>query len=194
MRRRAGGDDQSRSARRNRGTPSRRVRDVGFCRAARRSHPQRRRCAHRDPARDRISRSQRTRGAVGRVRRGRHDLRLGVGRRVRSDRPTPPSTPSRLPARTRNRGSDRIRRQRARGESPSPGRARLDSPALVADGQHARVDGFVSLGVIASAGAVALGIKLADPLIGLAITVLILRITWQAWQTVSADHDDHSHP
>jgi cation diffusion facilitator family transporter len=64
---------------------------------------------------------------------------------------------------------------------------RLDSPALIADGHHARVDGFVSLGVIASAASVALGIKLADPLIGLAITVLILRITWQAWRTVSAD-------
>jgi hypothetical protein len=34
----------------------------------------------------------------------------------------------------------------------------------------------------------------ADPLIGLAITLLILRITWQAWQTVHADHDhDHDH-
>jgi cation diffusion facilitator family transporter len=73
--------------------------------------------------------------------------------------------------------------------------ARLDSRALVADGHHARVDGFVSLGVVASAVAVALGVKLADPLIGLAITVLILRITWQAWQTVSVDdHPDHSHP
>jgi cation diffusion facilitator family transporter len=70
---------------------------------------------------------------------------------------------------------------------------RLDSPALIADGQHARVDGFVSLGVVASAAVVALGVKIADPLIGLAITALILRITWQAWRTVSADHDDHSH-
>ena len=68
---------------------------------------------------------------------------------------------------------------------------RLDSPALIADGQHARVDGFVSLGVVASAAVVALGVKIADPLIGLAITALILRITWQAWKTVSADHDGH---
>jgi cation diffusion facilitator family transporter len=66
---------------------------------------------------------------------------------------------------------------------------RLDSPALIADGHHARVDGFVSLGVVASAAVVALGVKIADPLIGLAITALILRITWQAWQTVHADHD-----
>jgi cation diffusion facilitator family transporter len=63
---------------------------------------------------------------------------------------------------------------------------RLKSPALVADGQHARADGLVSLGVIASAGFVALGAALADPLIGLAITALILRITWQSWRTVSA--------
>ena len=62
--------------------------------------------------------------------------------------------------------------------------ARLDSPALVADGHHARVDGFVSLGVVASAVVVAVGVKIADPLIGLAITALILRITWQAWTTM----------
>jgi cation diffusion facilitator family transporter len=63
---------------------------------------------------------------------------------------------------------------------------RLDSPALIADGHHARIDGFVSLGVVASAGVVALGVRIADPLIGLAITALILRITWQAWTTVHA--------
>jgi cation diffusion facilitator family transporter len=61
---------------------------------------------------------------------------------------------------------------------------RLDSPALIADGNHARADGFVSLGVVASAGVVALGGRIADPLIGLAITLVILRITWQAWRTV----------
>jgi len=66
---------------------------------------------------------------------------------------------------------------------------RLDSPALIADGHHAQVDGYVSLGVVASASAVALGLTVADPLIGLAITLLILRITWQAWRTVSADAD-----
>ena len=63
---------------------------------------------------------------------------------------------------------------------------RLDSPALVADGSHARVDGFVSLGVLASAGVVALGLKMADPLIGLGITLVILRITWDSWRTVRA--------
>jgi len=62
---------------------------------------------------------------------------------------------------------------------------RLGSPALVADGNHARVDGFVSLGVVASAVAVALGARIADPLIGLAITIVILKITWDSWRTVS---------
>jgi cation diffusion facilitator family transporter len=63
---------------------------------------------------------------------------------------------------------------------------RLNSPALVADGSHARVDGFVSLGVLASAVAVALGAQVADPLMGLAITVVILKITFDSWQTVRA--------
>jgi cation diffusion facilitator family transporter len=60
----------------------------------------------------------------------------------------------------------------------------LDSPALVADGDHARADAYVSLAVVASAVVVALGLDIADPLIGLAITVVILRITWHSWQTV----------
>jgi cation diffusion facilitator family transporter len=63
---------------------------------------------------------------------------------------------------------------------------RLDSPALVADGNHARVDGYVSLGVVASAIAVWLGAPIADPLIGLAITLVILKITWDSWHTVRA--------
>jgi cation diffusion facilitator family transporter len=71
---------------------------------------------------------------------------------------------------------------------------RLDSPALIADGEHARVDGLVSLAVVASAIVVALGLDVGDPLIGLAITLLILRITWQSWQTVTGrDHHHHHH-
>jgi cation diffusion facilitator family transporter len=62
---------------------------------------------------------------------------------------------------------------------------RLNSPALIADGNHARSDGFVSLGVLASAALVALAAPLADPIIGLVITLVILRITWQSWRTVS---------
>jgi divalent metal cation (Fe/Co/Zn/Cd) transporter len=64
---------------------------------------------------------------------------------------------------------------------------RLNSPALIADGHHARVDGFVSLGVVGSAFAGWIGLDRADPLIGLAITVVILRITWQAWTTIRMD-------
>jgi cation diffusion facilitator family transporter len=62
---------------------------------------------------------------------------------------------------------------------------RLRSPALVADGEHARADAYVSLAVVASAAVVALGLGIADPLIGLAITVVILRITWQSWRVVT---------
>lgn len=61
---------------------------------------------------------------------------------------------------------------------------RLRSPALVADGNHARIDGLVSLAVVASAAVVALGLNVADPLIGLVITIVILRITWQSLQTI----------
>ena len=62
---------------------------------------------------------------------------------------------------------------------------RLDSPALVADGNHARADSYVSLAVVASALVVAIGAPVADPLIGLAITAVILKITWDSWRTVS---------
>lgn len=65
---------------------------------------------------------------------------------------------------------------------------RLDSPALIADGNHARADAYVSLSVILSAAVVALGTPIADPLIGLAITVVILRITLQSWRTVRGSH------
>ena len=68
------------------------------------------------------------------------------------------------------------------------GGRRLDSPALVADGQHARSDAIVSVGVVLSALCVALGAPVADPIIGLAITALILRITWESWRTVRHRH------
>ena len=64
---------------------------------------------------------------------------------------------------------------------------RLNSPALIADGAHARADAYVSLAVIATAGVVLIGLPIADPLIGLAITLVILRITWQSWRTVRAN-------
>jgi cation diffusion facilitator family transporter len=64
---------------------------------------------------------------------------------------------------------------------------RLASPALVADGHHARTDGLVSLAVVATAIVVALGLQAADPVIGLVISLVILRITWQSWRTVRSD-------
>jgi len=70
---------------------------------------------------------------------------------------------------------------------------RLSSPALVADGNHARIDGFVSLGVIASAIVVALGFQRGDPLVGLLITLVILKITWDSWRTVSTTEPGEMH-
>jgi len=61
---------------------------------------------------------------------------------------------------------------------------RLGSPALIADGDHARADAYVSLAVVLSSATVALGATVADPLIGLGITLVILRITWRSWRTV----------
>lgn len=72
---------------------------------------------------------------------------------------------------------------------------RLDSPALIADGNHARADAYVNVAVIASALLVAAGLGVADPLIGLGITLVILKITWDSWHTIRAGHDhDHDHP
>ena len=68
---------------------------------------------------------------------------------------------------------------------------RLESPALVADGYHARTDGFVSLGVMLSAVLVALGLPIADPVIAIVITGVILEITWQSWRTVRGHQHSH---
>ena len=57
---------------------------------------------------------------------------------------------------------------------------RIGSVALVADGQHARIDGFTSLAVLAGAIGVWLGFPLADPIVGLLIALAILRIVWQS--------------
>ena len=70
---------------------------------------------------------------------------------------------------------------------------RLASAAMTADGNHARIDGFVSLGVVASAIVVGLGAPVADPIIGLAITLVILKITWDSWNTVRAADIDLEH-
>jgi cation diffusion facilitator family transporter len=61
---------------------------------------------------------------------------------------------------------------------------RIGSAALVADGLHARTDGFTSLAVVIGAAGVALGFPLADPIIGLAITVAILFVLRDAAREV----------
>lgn len=68
---------------------------------------------------------------------------------------------------------------------------RLASPALIADGEHARADAYVSLAVVASALVVAAGVPIADPIIGLVICVAILRITWQSWLTIRGHRHSH---
>lgn len=62
----------------------------------------------------------------------------------------------------------------------------IGSAALVADGYHARVDGLTSLAVLAGAIGVALGFPLADPLVGLLITLAILKIVWDSGKQVFA--------
>jgi cation diffusion facilitator family transporter len=63
---------------------------------------------------------------------------------------------------------------------------RIGSAALVADGLHARTDGFTSLAVLLGAAGVALGWKQADPVIGLLITLAILAVLRSAVRHVGA--------
>lgn len=60
----------------------------------------------------------------------------------------------------------------------------IGSAALIADGYHARVDGWTSLAVLFGAAGVWLGYPLADPIVGLGITLAILRIVWQSARAV----------
>ena len=60
----------------------------------------------------------------------------------------------------------------------------IGSAALVADGYHARVDGLTSLGVLGAAAGVGLGYPLADPLIGILITLVILGLVWHSARAI----------
>jgi cation diffusion facilitator family transporter len=60
----------------------------------------------------------------------------------------------------------------------------INSAALIADGKHAMADGVVSLAVLVSAIGVGLGYPWVDPLIGLVITALLLKIVWESGQTI----------
>jgi cation diffusion facilitator family transporter len=60
----------------------------------------------------------------------------------------------------------------------------INSAALIADGYHARTDGLTSLAVVLGALGVWMGFQLADPIIGLVITAVILGIVWQSARAV----------
>jgi cation diffusion facilitator family transporter len=60
----------------------------------------------------------------------------------------------------------------------------INSAALIADGYHARTDGLTSLAVVAGAIGVWLGFPLADPIVGLLITIAIFGIVWQSARSV----------
>jgi cation diffusion facilitator family transporter len=60
----------------------------------------------------------------------------------------------------------------------------IGSAALIADGYHARTDGWTSLAVLVGAIGVWLGYPLADPIVGLLIAAAILVIVWQSGKTV----------
>ncbi len=60
----------------------------------------------------------------------------------------------------------------------------IGSAALIADGHHARVDGWTSLAVLFGALGVWLGYPLADPIVGLLITAAILWIVWESGKSI----------
>lgn len=60
----------------------------------------------------------------------------------------------------------------------------ISSAALIADGYHARTDGFTSLAVLFGAIGVWAGFPLADPIVGLLITLAIFGIVWQSARAV----------
>jgi cation diffusion facilitator family transporter len=62
---------------------------------------------------------------------------------------------------------------------------KIGSAALIADGLHARTDGFASLAVLLGVGGAAIGWDWADPVVGLLITVAILAVLWQAAREIS---------
>lgn len=70
----------------------------------------------------------------------------------------------------------------------------IDSAALIADGYHARVDGITSLAVVGGAIGVWLGFPLADPIVGILITIMIFGIVWQSARAVFTRMLDGTEP
>ena len=70
---------------------------------------------------------------------------------------------------------------------------KLRSPALVADGHHAKVDALVSGGVVLTSALVGVGVPLADPIVALLITAMIGHVLVDAWRTVSGRGRGHTH-
>ncbi|MDA8060670.1 MAG: cation diffusion facilitator family transporter [Leptospirillum sp.] len=71
---------------------------------------------------------------------------------------------------------------------------KINSAALIADGYHARTDGITSLAVVAGAIGVSLGFPLADPIVGLLISIAIFGIVWQSAKAVVTRMLDGSEP
>jgi len=61
---------------------------------------------------------------------------------------------------------------------------RINSVPLIADGQHSRIDGVTSLAAFAGLIGVALGLRIADPIAGLVITVVILTVVYSTTRSV----------
>ena len=60
----------------------------------------------------------------------------------------------------------------------------IGSAALLADGYHARVDSWTSVAVLVGMGGAWLGYPIVDPLVGLVITIVIVRIVWESGTTM----------
>jgi cation diffusion facilitator family transporter len=71
---------------------------------------------------------------------------------------------------------------------------RMNSTALIVDGYHARTDGLTSLAVVLGAAGVWLGYPLADPIVGLLITIAIFGIVWQSARAVITRSLDGAEP
>ncbi len=120
-------------------------------------------------------------------RRRRRDLHLRPGRRRRVDPPPHRSQPADRPHPPRRRRRDRLPGQLVAARIRTRAGERLPVPGPDRRRQSRPADAYVSLAVVAAAAAVAAGAPILDPIIGILITIAILRITWASWRTVRHD-------